>query len=817
MHELRPFIKSNLDKSIPERIRTEFPDLIEFIRAYYDFLEQSNESGYYLNRIDHVRDIDLTFDKFLGEVKKEYSLATPSYYPSIDQRNVFKRIKEFYISRGSSESVNAFFKLFFDDQSELEFPRDKILIPSDGNFDITRQGEKYELYQETDLDNSEIFEERYFFRNVGEEVFVFLNGVELDSESDYTLVYNNSSDSTAKDKRYEFTPPPYRPVGYVEKYNIPFDSRDPSHSEIIVIDDTVILSDGSLSTPATQTYQVGVDYEIGDIIEGNGLGVPNMDKRTLYFYPAEDISLGIMTWDNVNDEITIGDFATQNSIPHNIATGTPIILRGVPEPNGIQNENVIYWVRSTGASTLELYNTQEEANATSGTIGRVVLLPITLVGGEQLITLTKRIPDNSTIRIEYASSIKEKIVLDSGLTVNPTGNTFISYKEATGFTTNKGFLSDDIYIQDSYFYQAFSYILKTGVDPSNWANGFNRLLHPAGFIYFVQLVITIYLLKTDFEGEDVWIPALQPGRQFGGGLIIYIPEIFPLGSAEWEANRIKAGGNFVHSVQPIEKFFPSEFIPPAGVQITMAGWTSTTITSLTNHGLVTGNSVVFEGTVPSNLTPEIVEYWVRVIDADEFEIYDTKENALNAPSTFGRITLAGNTVSGGNIYPYRINEALSFFNQYTAGKFSDDTNRLGPTNHLDELKFLYPDPIYEFGDYTIQQAIDQQIPLNIGSFVYSIDDYLESNVSASSSTDQVLTATAHGLSTGDSVIFDSSFGSVNKDTAYYVNVIDTDEFKVYDTEANANTGGATGLISIAIGEGSGIVYPNVQGNYEIRT
>ena len=38
------------------------------------------------------------------------------------------------------------------------------------------------------------------------------------------------------------------------------------------------------------------------------------------------------------------------------------------------------------------------------------------------------------------------------------------------FTTNDGFLSDKKYIQDSYYYQQFSYVLRTGKNISDWKN-----------------------------------------------------------------------------------------------------------------------------------------------------------------------------------------------------------------------------------------------------------------------------------------------------------------------------------------------------------
>ena len=64
------------------------------------------------------------------------------------------------------------------------------------------------------------------------------------------------------------------------------------------------------------------------------------------------------------------------------------------------------------------------------------------------------------------------------------------------FTNADGFLSDKKFIQDSYYYQKFSYVLKTGKNVSDWKNAFTRLVHPAGFKFFGEIAIFIKLLTS---------------------------------------------------------------------------------------------------------------------------------------------------------------------------------------------------------------------------------------------------------------------------------------------------------------------------------
>jgi hypothetical protein len=84
----------------------------------------------------------------------------------------------------------------------------------------------------------------------------------------------------------------------------------------------------------------------------------------------------------------------------------------------------------------------------------------------------------------------------------------IKIYDTGAFTTQDGFLSSYKKIQDSYYYQKFSYVLRTGSNADLWKNSFNRLIHPAGFIFFGEILLTIYLNSI--------LSLNQPGRQIGG-------------------------------------------------------------------------------------------------------------------------------------------------------------------------------------------------------------------------------------------------------------------------------------------------------------
>lgn len=60
------------------------------------------------------------------------------------------------------------------------------------------------------------------------------------------------------------------------------------------------------------------------------------------------------------------------------------------------------------------------------------------------------------------------------------------------FTINDGFLSDRIYLQDSFYYQQYSYDIRSEIPEQEWISLFKILLHPAGFIVFSTMILAIF-------------------------------------------------------------------------------------------------------------------------------------------------------------------------------------------------------------------------------------------------------------------------------------------------------------------------------------
>jgi len=127
-----------LDQIIPEHVRTENPELMAFVEAYYEWLQLPGNPASILNNLTEYRDLDRAADLFLEYLQREIATSIPENIRS-DKRKLYKNVVDIYLSKGSTPSYQALFNLAFNDEIELFFPRVDILKPSDGKWDASNQ------------------------------------------------------------------------------------------------------------------------------------------------------------------------------------------------------------------------------------------------------------------------------------------------------------------------------------------------------------------------------------------------------------------------------------------------------------------------------------------------------------------------------------------------------------------------------------------------------------------------------------------------------------------------------------------------------
>ena len=123
--DIRDNTYSDIISQFPDHYKENSQFLIEFIEAYYEYNELKMDRD-----IPRLRDIDTTITAFLIFYKRKY-LADLPFSGDVDIRFVLKHIQDLYTRKGSEQSLQLLFKIFFNEDIEIKFPGRNVLRSSD--------------------------------------------------------------------------------------------------------------------------------------------------------------------------------------------------------------------------------------------------------------------------------------------------------------------------------------------------------------------------------------------------------------------------------------------------------------------------------------------------------------------------------------------------------------------------------------------------------------------------------------------------------------------------------------------------------------
>ncbi len=128
-----------IKQSVPRFILEEYPLFVDFLEAYYEWLDQYGNPIEFLKNGDRYFDIDSTTDEFLKNFKNTYLYGFPKTFAEnangvIDERTLIKNIREFYKIKGNEKSIKLLFKIITGSDTAIEYPRDYVFVLSSGNY-----------------------------------------------------------------------------------------------------------------------------------------------------------------------------------------------------------------------------------------------------------------------------------------------------------------------------------------------------------------------------------------------------------------------------------------------------------------------------------------------------------------------------------------------------------------------------------------------------------------------------------------------------------------------------------------------------------
>lgn len=130
-----------IEKNISQFIESQFPSLyieegpilVEFVKSYFEWLEESNNINYKSRRLFEYRDIDSTLDEYIVYFKNKYAANLP-LNTAVDKKLLLKNIQDLYKSKGSERSFEVLFKALYNEDIKIYYPGDDILRVSDGDW-----------------------------------------------------------------------------------------------------------------------------------------------------------------------------------------------------------------------------------------------------------------------------------------------------------------------------------------------------------------------------------------------------------------------------------------------------------------------------------------------------------------------------------------------------------------------------------------------------------------------------------------------------------------------------------------------------------
>jgi len=521
---------------LPAFVKQDHETFVAFMEAYYEYMEQQGKPYEIIGNLDNYANLDKTTDEFLDYFKNQFAQDIPeAVFANANKPFVLKHLRDFYRAKGSEKSFQFLFRLLYKEEISFYFPGKDLLRTSDGRFG------KSEIIRTVDNSGSDSI-----FNFVGKKIKGETSGAIACVENVINEIINNVAVSTiflsgvigtfiAGEKIF---------IGTVESITV-----TDGGSGYVNPPDVFIDGGGGEATRVTAVITNGAVTAIN--IDNKGFGytsVPNVsiapeNRKTIQTRKTATATATLTTLDDTNS-FTLGGMITDYSISssgNNYKVGDIVRLSGFNQKGTLIKiaDLTVGWITdytiNDGGINYEVGDklTINNTNSmdidartasilvkevdSSGTITKLEIenggrgytsLPTISGGGSGSGLDITLIGDNiggvKTLKIENNGfSVTEDIDLDfSNLDGSGAAGKALlgGYEDSfqSGFTGTNGFLNSDKYIQDSFYYQLFSYVITSGQTIDKWRDIVKRVVHPAGLALFgnYQIISNIDLGET---------------------------------------------------------------------------------------------------------------------------------------------------------------------------------------------------------------------------------------------------------------------------------------------------------------------------------
>jgi hypothetical protein len=346
----------------------------------------------------------------------------------IDDRFLLPKLKELYTSKGSEASYKLLFRLLYNKEIDIIFPSKQMLRVSDGKW----------------------IQDKSIFVNIsaGTPDTIVGQTIKIVTENKKISAYVDRYQTTSNSNIYEFFISNWIGDFYVGN-TVQFSST--FVGSIVSIPTKVsVLQSG-------KNFKVGQIYPIDSSTTGALIKILKVDKNGgILSAQVIDFSIGYGS----NFTCTLSATTYQSTETQNYFT----LTGGSPNYNVGINDSITS-LNDTGS--INKYDYADSTYVDNSYVGSIIT------------SFSDNSSTNGTLIVDQTNFAIVSI------TLGPLA-TYPGY-----YITAEGFLDDNIVIQDSKYYQAFSYVIKSNILFETYKSVVKNLLHPSGTEIFGEYNIDI--------------------------------------------------------------------------------------------------------------------------------------------------------------------------------------------------------------------------------------------------------------------------------------------------------------------------------------
>lgn len=453
-------ISDVIARQIPEHIQNSGPLFVSFLETYYKYAQQRKSAIGVIQSNSTDIDIDDTIDDYVNHFFNTYGEHLPVNL-ALDKRNFIKILNDIYDAKGSEKAFHLMFRTIFNKEIEIFTPSEQILRSSTGKWE----------------------QESFITIHINYGDYLELDNIDIpikDGLSTYTFRAIRFEDIGNSNIRIYFNSryPIKFQVGYV----------------IDIIRDSVIMFRGTIteSPEKLNILDSGANFQVGQIFSISGSVQPTIFKVKSVSTGGAITATEILNYGYTHTQKQQTLISSYKNIPP--ATGSNTIQ--VETSPGVFTFNTTIFDKIISID-------EHITGVDIGTSDKTYFLEdycaidyngaVILEQSINTLTASNNYVPNLSVTLEKYLLDRAKVELVSGTVAKLPGR----------YIDNAGHLSDQsIKLHDSYYYQLFSYVIKSEIDISKYKDTILQMLHPSGMKAFASMQKSNIIDITDYISVD---------------------------------------------------------------------------------------------------------------------------------------------------------------------------------------------------------------------------------------------------------------------------------------------------------------------------